>query len=104
MYFQGNREQYYQLYHYQFDQFSWLLTRNEVVHRAQFPSTYLDIYIFRFETNDRGTVDRVIWRLDLLLPGGEKFMKQNLHKEPRSRYGKFWAQCLSSRVLTLFST
>ena len=75
IYFQGKREQYYQLYHYHCDQFSWLLTRNEVMHRAQFPSTYSDIYIFRFETNDRGIVERVIWRLDLILSEGEIFMK-----------------------------
>ena len=82
MYFQGNRNQYYQLDHYQFDQFSWLLTRNEDVHRARFPSTFLDFYIFRFETNDKGFVDRVNWRHDLLVPKGETFIKERLNEGP----------------------
>ena len=104
MYFQGNREQYYQLYHYHFDQFSWLLTRNEDVHRARFPSTFSDFYIFRFETNDRGIMDRVILRHDLLVPKGEIFMKVNLYKGPRSRLWKSWAQRVSSHLLTPFSS
>ena len=99
MYFQGIREKYYQLDHNHSYQFSWLLTRNEDVHRARFPSTFSDFYIFRFGTNSGDTVDRLTWRHDLLVPKGEKFTKKNLDEGLRSRDSTSRAKRVSSRML-----
>lgn len=74
MCFQGNRKQAYFLDHYQYDEFSWLLTRDQDVHRARFPSAFADFYILRFRTNS-GVVDSVNWRHDPLVHGGETFSK-----------------------------
>ncbi len=76
MCFQGNGQLSYLLVHYHHDVFSWLLTRNEVVHRGRFPVTYPEFYLMRFDSSDAGRdVDQLVWRHDPDVPGGEIFYK-----------------------------
>ena len=81
MWFQRNRELSYWLDHYQNDVFSWLLTRNEDVHRGRFPVIHAEFYLMNFKSSDAGTsdagtnVDQLVWRHDADVPGSEIFYK-----------------------------
>lgn len=77
--FQGNRKLAYRLDHYHHDVFSWLLTRDEDVHRGRFPVIDPAFYLMKFEFGDAGTTfDRLVWRHDPDIPGGEVFYKEPL--------------------------
>lgn len=76
MCFQGQRDESYWLDHLRYDEFSWLLTRNEDVHRGRFPVVNLDFYILTFRNvNDAGYTDQLIWRHDPDVPSGEIFSR-----------------------------
>lgn len=70
---QGDRSQSYQLKHVNYDDFSWLLTRDECARRGLFPETDLEFYILRFGTNQHGKIDRLVWKYDPSVPEGETF-------------------------------
>lgn len=70
---QGDRSQSYQLKHFRYDSFSWLLTRDECAHRGLFPETHLEFYILRFGLDERDNIDHVVWKHDPSVPEGETF-------------------------------
>lgn len=74
MCFQGHREHRYWLDHYHHDSFSWLLTRNEDVHRARSPVINLDSFILTFRMADDGEhFQQLVWRHAPDVPLGEIF-------------------------------
>ena len=76
MCFQGQRDKSYRLDHLRNDGFSWLLTRNEIVHQGRFPVINLEFYILMFgKVNDAGYTDQLIWRHDPDVPSGEIFFR-----------------------------
>lgn len=76
MCFQGQRDKSYWLDHVRYDEFSWLLTRNEDVHKGRFPVVNLDFYTLMFrKVNDAGYTDQLIWRHDPDVPAGEIFFR-----------------------------
>lgn len=80
MCFQGNTKQTYCLEHYHYNVFSWLLTRDEVVHRGRFPVTVPDCYLIEFRASAKGSgkVDQLTWKPDPDVPDGEIFFKHPL--------------------------
>ena len=76
MCFQGCRHLSYWLDHYHHDVFSWLLTRDEDVRRGRFPVIDPNFYLMKFDSSDSGTTfDKLVWRHDPDIPGGEIFYK-----------------------------
>jgi CubicO group peptidase (beta-lactamase class C family) len=77
MCFQGDHDQLYDLEHYHYDVFSWLLTQDEDVRRGRFPITRGDFYLFSFQASedDGGDIDRMVWKDDPAVPNGEIFRK-----------------------------
>lgn len=72
---QDDRSQFYQLKHYDYDAFSWLLTRDETTRRGLFPVTQTQYYILALGQGDDGQIDHVIWRHDPSVPEGETFKR-----------------------------
>ncbi|KAL8811580.1 MAG: hypothetical protein Q9223_007501 [Gallowayella weberi] len=76
MCFQGQRDESYRLAHYRYDEFSWLLTRDEDVRRGRFPVVNLEFYILSFRAaGDGGEMQQLIWRHDPDVPAGETFYR-----------------------------
>ena len=73
---QGDRKQSYHLKHFNYDSFSWLLSRDECARRGLFPNTNLDFYILRFDVDEQDNIDHVIWKHDPSVEQGEKFRRQ----------------------------
>ncbi len=62
--------------HYHHDVFSWLLKRNENVHRGIFPVVNPAFYLMKFESGDASTnADRLVWRHGPDVPGSDFFNK-----------------------------
>ena len=57
---QNDRSQAYQLKHYNYDTFSWLLTRDKTVRRGLFPVTMAEYYLLAFVRGETGQIDHVI--------------------------------------------
>ena len=72
---QGDRSQSYRLRHYNYDTFSWLLTRDETVRRGLFPMTTAKYYLLAFGQGEDGPVDCVVWMHDPSVPEGENFKR-----------------------------
>ena len=72
---QGDRSQFYQLRHYNYDTFSWLLTRNETARRGLFPMTIAKYYLLAFGHGDDSQIDYVVWMHDPSVPEGETFKR-----------------------------
>lgn len=72
---QDDRSQAYQLKHYNYDTFSWLLTRDETVRRGLFPVTMAEYYLLAFGRGETGQIDHVIWKHDPSVPEGETFKR-----------------------------
>lgn len=76
MCFQGQRDKSYRLDQFRYEEFSWLLTRDENVHKGRFPVVNLDFYILMFrEVNNKGYADQLVWRHDADVPSGEVFFR-----------------------------
>lgn len=61
MCFQGELDQLYDLEHYHYNVFSWLLTGNEDVRRGRFPVTSPHFYLFDFKASAAaGNVDGLV--------------------------------------------
>ncbi|KAL6412197.1 putative D-aminoacylase [Ilyonectria robusta] len=74
--FLGRADERYQLRHYHYDTFSWNLSYNATVERAQYIRTH-EYYRFEFEaTSDGGGISGLRWRHDKAVPGGELFKKE----------------------------
>lgn len=72
---QNDWSQAYQLTHYNYDTFSWLLTRDETVRRGLFPVTMAEYYLLAFGRGETGQIDHVIWKHDPSVPEGETFKR-----------------------------
>lgn len=72
---QNNRKNWYQLKHYHFDTFSWLLTRDQTVKRGLFPVTDANYYILSFGQDQDGQINEVTWKHDPNVHEGETFKK-----------------------------
>ena len=72
---QDERSQAYQLKHYNYDTFSWLLTRDKTVRRGLFPVTMAEYYLLAFGRDETGQIDHVIWKHDPSVPEGETFKR-----------------------------
>ena len=73
---QDDRKQSYRLEHYNFDTFTWLLTRNESVKRGRFPMTEKDFYVLAFGQSKSKQIDHVIWKHDPSVPEGKTFRRR----------------------------
>nr|POE47800.1 hypothetical protein CFP56_01129 [Quercus suber] len=79
MCFQGDREFSYDLEHYHFDTFSWLLTRDEDAHYGRFPVTRASFYLFDFNMPRVGSeAESVTWIDDTAVPQGEMFRRRKM--------------------------
>lgn len=72
---QDDRSQSYKLKHYNYDTFSWLLTRDETVRRGLFPMTMAEYYILAFGRGEDGQIDHAVWKHDASVPEGETFKR-----------------------------
>ncbi|MCJ1434732.1 hypothetical protein MMC27_004102 [Xylographa pallens] len=72
---QDDRSQAYQLKHYNYDSFSWLLSRDETARRGLFPVTWTEYYLLAFGQGKDGQIDHVIWKHDPSVPEGETFKR-----------------------------
>lgn len=52
MCFQGNHDRWYPMEHYENDTFTWVLTRDEDVHRGKFPVTWRAFYKIEFKRGE----------------------------------------------------
>jgi CubicO group peptidase (beta-lactamase class C family) len=76
MCFQGEHDQLYELEHYHYDTFSWLLTRDEDVRLGRFPVTRANFYLLDFKGQEGSDdIDRLVWVNDSCVPEGETFVK-----------------------------
>ncbi|KAI0901759.1 beta-lactamase/transpeptidase-like protein [Annulohypoxylon nitens] len=73
--FQGKHEFWYPVEHYEYDVFTWVLTRDESVQRGRFPVTWRNFYKIRFVRSEDGRIDRLVWEHDGAYPGGECFYR-----------------------------
>ena len=78
---QGDRSQSYHLNHFNYDSFSWLLTRDENARRGLFPNTNFDFYILSFGADEHNQIDHVVWRHDPSVPQGETFRQHGKEQE-----------------------
>jgi CubicO group peptidase (beta-lactamase class C family) len=66
---QGNKVETYRLQHYNGDEFSWLMTRIEMVKRGRNPIGYAEYWKIRFVSGDDGGVSKLYWVIEKDLPG-----------------------------------
>ena len=76
MCFQGDFDQAYELEHYHFDVFSWMLTMDEDVRMGRYPMTRPSFYLLKFKSDDQGEkMDSLVWVNDSAVPDGEEFRR-----------------------------
>ena len=79
MCFQQQRDESYELHHYHYNTFSWLLTRDEDVRKGRFPVTDPDMYLMDFRLDTDAEIGRkVVWKHDPDVPNGEIFSTKPL--------------------------
>ena len=77
MCFQGDFAERYELEHYHYDVFSWMLTRDEDVRMGRFPMTRPNFYLLQFKSeNQNEEIDSLIWVNDGAVPDGEVFRRR----------------------------
>ena len=62
--FQGLDSQVWPMEHYNYDDFLWLMTRDEAVRRGRFTYNPETLYQFQFVPDDRGAVVSLMWKHD----------------------------------------
>lgn len=62
MRFQGLEEESYSLKHYEYDTFSWWLTRNECAKKGRFASYNYTHYKVKFAPDKTGKIGRLLWK------------------------------------------
>lgn len=72
---QDDRKQFYHLQHYNYDTFTWLLTRDQTVRRGLFPMARTEYYIVAFGQGEDGRIDHIVWKHDPSVPEGETFKR-----------------------------
>lgn len=76
MCFQGDFDQPYELEHYHYDVFSWMLTRDEDVRLGRFPMTRPDFYLIQFKSDGKkDDIHSLVWVNDSAVPAGEVFRR-----------------------------
>ena len=72
---QGARSESYKLEHYNYDEFSWVLTWDESAKRGRFRNTTPDYYLLKFQTrNDE--IMGLKWTIDGDIPEGQLFLRE----------------------------
>ncbi|KAF2809390.1 putative D-aminoacylase [Mytilinidion resinicola] len=66
---QGNKDENYQLHHYNGDEFTWLMTRNEQVKRGRNPIGYAEYWKIRFGSGNKDDISKLFWVIEKELPG-----------------------------------
>jgi hypothetical protein len=61
--------------HYENDIFTWVLIRDENVHRGRFPVTWRAFYKLRFERGEGETFDTLLWENGGALSAVEAFVR-----------------------------
>lgn len=62
--FQGEKNDIYPLSTYDNDVFSWVLGYDDQAKRGRWPSSEIDMYLFRFQADESSGVDSLLWQLD----------------------------------------
>ena len=78
MRFQKEKHIEYDLMHYHYDTFSWLITHDRNIKLGRFPITRASFYLIEFDSygSDETEVDSLIWIHDDEVPEGERFYKK----------------------------
>lgn len=75
---QGN--DLFEFSHYNYDVFSWILTRDENVRHGRFPVTRADFYLLHFKCdNEDDLIDTLVWHSDPTVSDGE-VLKKSIHE------------------------
>ncbi len=76
--FQNGQDAFYELEHYHYDTFSWVLTHDQDVEVGRFPITRASFYLLKFlPANDNTSeIDRLVWAHDDEVLDGETFYKR----------------------------
>lgn len=74
---EGREDDLWPLEHYEYDTFSWLQPRNELVRRARSVGQAASYYLVRFEDVTDTGISRLFWRHDSQMPRGEEYVKGN---------------------------
>ncbi|KAJ9650775.1 hypothetical protein H2198_009930 [Neophaeococcomyces mojaviensis] len=79
MRFQREKNIAYDLTHYHYDTFSWLITHDQDVKLGRFPVTRASFYLIEFNSHGPNDmkIDSLIWIHDDEVPEGERFFKKN---------------------------
>lgn len=79
MRFQWERKIGYDLTHYHWDTFSWLITHDQDAKLGRFPVTRASFYLIQFRSyrHPHKRIDSLIWIHDDKVPEGEPFFKQS---------------------------
>lgn len=69
MNFQGNPVESYRLLHYNQDEYTWHMTRNEQIERGRNPITYAEYWKIRFDCEGTDDARNIFWVIEADLPG-----------------------------------
>ena len=72
----GREDDLWPMEHYEYDTFSWLRPRDELVRRARSVGQAAPYYLIRFEGIADNSISRLFWRHDLQMPQGEEYVKE----------------------------
>lgn len=88
--FQGLDSQVWELRHYHYDTFTWLMSRDEAVKQARFPYSPEKLYKIEFVADSDGKVSSLLWAHDLDSPP-EKFVRsdRDLDSSRKSEFSSF---------------
>ncbi|KAI1156407.1 beta-lactamase/transpeptidase-like protein [Nemania diffusa] len=73
--FQGNHQFSYPMKHYEYDIFTWVMTRDENARLGRFPVTWRNFYKLKFQRGEDGSIDSLIWEHDGAWSDGERFFR-----------------------------
>jgi hypothetical protein len=73
---QGLVEEFYNLDHCQFDSFSWLRLRNELVNRGRWVLQPAMYSVFDFNLGEEEKAESLVWFNDAGVPQGETFFRK----------------------------
>lgn len=89
-----DKPQSYHLKHFNYDSFSWLLTRDEYARRGLFPDTNIDFYVLRFGVDEHDNIDHIVWKHDPSLPQGDFSSTKDKTRTPKAKGRQ--TECLGS--------
>lgn len=79
MRFERGKQIAYDLRHYHYDTFSWLISHDRNAVLGRFPVKRASYYLIRFEASGQTgvTIDSLIWALDDMVMEGKNFMRRS---------------------------